>query len=88
MNSNKQQMVDGLYQSILRYRKMTEETSDPIASRFLRDILVDLEAEMASLKVEKQEGQTGHNENSPACGFEARPYQRLCKLACAHQRVE
>jgi len=47
MNSNKQQMVDGLYQSILRYRKMTEETSDPIASRFLRDILVDLEAEMS-----------------------------------------
>jgi hypothetical protein len=43
---------------------MREETSDPIAARFLRDIVVDLEAEIASLKVEKQEGQTGHSEES------------------------
>jgi hypothetical protein len=64
MNSNKQQMLDDLYQSILRYRKMREETSDPIAARFLRDIVVDLEAEIASLKVEKQE-ETVNNENSP-----------------------
>jgi hypothetical protein len=30
----------------MRYRKMKEETSDPIAMRFLHDIVSDLEAEL------------------------------------------
>jgi hypothetical protein len=35
---------------------MKEEASDPIALRFLADIVDDLEAEVASLKADSQEG--------------------------------
>jgi hypothetical protein len=57
MSENKQQLLNDLHQSVMRYRRMKEETSDPIAARFLRDIVVDLETEIASLKVETGHGQ-------------------------------
>jgi len=32
---------------IMRYRMMEEETSDPMATRLLHDIIADLEAELS-----------------------------------------
>jgi hypothetical protein len=59
MNENKEQLLDNLGDSLARYKRMKEEASDPIALRFLGDIVGDLEAEIASLKVDRQEGQIG-----------------------------
>jgi hypothetical protein len=56
MNQNKEQLLNNLGDSLTRYKKMKEEASDPIAIRFLADIVDDLEAEVASLKVDSQEG--------------------------------
>ncbi|MGC1564163.1 MAG: hypothetical protein WA820_30540 [Bradyrhizobium sp.] len=35
-----------LREVVMRYRKMAEETSDPLAIRFLRDIVSELETEL------------------------------------------
>ena len=35
-----------LYIDLMRFRVMEAETTDPIAMRFLHDIVVDLEAEL------------------------------------------
>jgi hypothetical protein len=35
-----------LREMVMRYRKMEEETSDPMAMRFLRDIVSELETEL------------------------------------------
>ena len=35
-----------LHVDLMRFRAMEAETTDPIALRFLRDIVVDLEAEL------------------------------------------
>lgn len=59
MNQNQEQLLNNLGDSLTRYKKMKEEASDPIALRFLADIIHDLEAEVASLKVDSQEGPTG-----------------------------
>ena len=59
MNQNKEQLLNNLGESLARYKKMKEEASDPIALRFLADIVEDLEAEVASLKVDSQDGRTG-----------------------------
>ena len=59
MNQNKEQLLNNLGDSLTRYKKMKEEASDPIALRFLSDIIDDLEAEVASFKVDSQEGRTG-----------------------------
>lgn len=59
MNENLEQLRNNLGDSLSRYKKMKEEASDPIALRFLADIVDDLEAEVASLKVDSQEGRTG-----------------------------
>ena len=66
MNQNKERLVNNLGDSVTPYRKMKEEASDPIALRFLADIVDDLEAELASLKVESQGGRRVDNENSPS----------------------
>jgi hypothetical protein len=58
MNQNKEQLLNNLCESLARYKKM-KEASDPIALRFLADIVDDLEAEVASLKVDSQERRTG-----------------------------
>jgi hypothetical protein len=50
MNETESRRLMDLREAIMRYRRLKEETSDPVAERFLRDILVDLEAEMALLK--------------------------------------
>ena len=50
MNETEPRRLMDLREAIMRYRRLKEETSDPIAERFLRDILVDLEAEVAPLK--------------------------------------
>src|SRR5579859_7002318 len=59
MNQNKEQLLNNLRDSLTRYKKMKEEASDPIALRFLADIVEDLEAEVALLKVDSQERRTG-----------------------------
>jgi hypothetical protein len=56
MNQHKEQLLNNLGDSLTRYKKMKEEASDPIALRFLADIVDDLEAEVASLKADSQEG--------------------------------
>jgi hypothetical protein len=35
-----------LREMVMRYRMLEKETSDPIAARFLHDIVADLEAEL------------------------------------------
>jgi hypothetical protein len=35
-----------LREMVMRYRRMEEETSDPMAMRFLRDIVSELETEL------------------------------------------
>ena len=50
MNETETRRLMDLREGIMRYRRLKEETSDPVAERFLRDILVDLEAEVALLK--------------------------------------
>jgi hypothetical protein len=59
MNQNEGQLLNNLTDSLARYKKMKNEASDPIALRFLADIVDDLEAEVTSLKVDSQEGPTG-----------------------------
>jgi hypothetical protein len=39
-----------LREMLMRYRLLREETSDPIAMRFLHDIVVGLEAELDHLR--------------------------------------
>jgi hypothetical protein len=39
-----------LREMLMRYRLLKEETSDPIATRFLHDIVVGLEAELDHLQ--------------------------------------
>jgi hypothetical protein len=56
MNKSKEQLLNDLTDSLARYAIMKAEASDPIARRFLGDIVVDLEAEIALLK--NAEGQT------------------------------
>lgn len=58
---NEQQLRDNLTSSLARYMKLKEETSDPIALRFLADIIDDLEREVASLKVGGQDDRTGRS---------------------------
>jgi hypothetical protein len=59
MNQNKEQLLNNLGDSLSRYKKMKEETSDPIALRFLADIVDDLEAEVASLKIDSRKVEKG-----------------------------
>jgi hypothetical protein len=59
MNRNKEQLSNNLGASLARYKKMKQEASDPIALRFLTDIIDDLEAEVASLKINSHGAQTG-----------------------------
>lgn len=35
---------------VMRYRRMEEETTDPMAKRFLRDIVSELETELNELR--------------------------------------
>jgi hypothetical protein len=59
MNENKDQLLNNIGDSLSRYKKMKEETSDPIALRFLADIIDDLEAEVASLKAHSRKVEKG-----------------------------
>jgi hypothetical protein len=44
-----------LREMVMRYRKMEQETSEPMAMRFLRDIVSELETELN--EVRKKENQ-------------------------------
>lgn len=39
-----------LREMVMRYRKMEQETSDPMAMRFLRDIVSELETELKEVR--------------------------------------
>jgi hypothetical protein len=44
-----------LREMVMRYRKMEQETSDPMAMRFLRDIVSELETELKEVRKKKNQ---------------------------------